>query len=117
MRKRACLLLTGLLGVLVAAVPAHAATMLNGTVGPGYTIDLKQGGKKVTRLPAGNYMVMITDKSSAHNFVLSGPGVSREITGLTYQGNKSITVTLRKGTYTYICAPHASSMKGSFTVY
>ncbi len=88
--------------------------MLNGTVGPGYTIGLKQGGKKVTRLPAGSYMLMITDKSGAHNFFLSGPRVSREITGLTFEGKKSITVRLRKGTYTYVCTPHVSSMKGSY---
>ncbi len=91
--------------------------MLNGMVGPGYTIKLKQGSKKVTRLPAGSYMFMITDKSGAHNFFLSGPGVSREITRLTCQGKKSITVRLRKGTYTYVCTPHVSSMKGSFSVY
>ncbi len=117
MRKSACLLLTAIVGVLVITVPAHAATMLNGTVGPGYTIELKQGSKKVTRLPAGSYMFMITDKSGAHNFFLSGPGVSRKITGLTFKGKKSITVKLRKGTYTYVCTPHVSSMKGSFTVY
>ncbi|MBA2475537.1 MAG: hypothetical protein H0V40_06240, partial [Actinobacteria bacterium] len=25
-------------------------------------------------------------------------------------------VTLKRGTYTYVCDPHASSMKGTFTV-
>jgi plastocyanin len=34
-----------------------------------------------------------------------------------FVGDKSVTVTLKKGTYTYQCDPHASSgMKGTFTV-
>ena len=31
-------------------------------------------------------------------------------------GTKTFTVTLKKGTYKFVCDPHASSMKGSFKV-
>ncbi|MEI6625014.1 MAG: plastocyanin/azurin family copper-binding protein [Thermoleophilia bacterium] len=109
------LLVAGALAL--SAVPASAATTLNGTVGPGFDITLTKGGQKVTSLKAGSYTFKITDKSAIHNYVLNGPGVKdKEIAGLTYQGTKSTTVTLAKGTYVYYCTPHKSMMKGSFTV-
>jgi plastocyanin len=33
-----------------------------------------------------------------------------------YPNAKSVVLTLKKGTYKYVCDPHASSMRGSFTV-
>jgi plastocyanin len=36
---------------------------------------------------------------------------------VAFQGDKNVTVTLKPGTYTYQCDPHAASgMKGTFTV-
>jgi plastocyanin len=32
------------------------------------------------------------------------------------KGTTTWKVTLKKGTYKYVCDPHASFMKGSFTV-
>ena len=32
------------------------------------------------------------------------------------KGTKTFTVTLKKGTYTYVCDPHKSFMKGSFKI-
>jgi len=58
----------------------------------------------------------VTDKSPIHNFHLTGPGVNKEITSVSFQGTKTVTVTLKKGTYKYVCDPHASAMKGSFKV-
>ncbi len=108
------LLVAGALAI--SAVPASAATTLDGTVGPGFTITLTKGGQKVTSLKAGSYTFKVTDKSNMHNYVLNGPGVSnKEIAGLSYMGTKSATFTLKKGTYTYYCTPH-STMKGTFTV-
>jgi plastocyanin len=108
------LLIAGALAI--GAVPASAATMLNGTVGPGFTMTLTKGGKKVTTLKAGSYTFKVTDKSSIHNYVLKGPGIkNKEITGLAQMGTKSATVTLKKGTYTYYCTPHPT-MKYRFTV-
>ena len=103
---------------LAIAVPASAmsAKKLQGTTGPGFTITLKSGGKKVTTLKAGKYTITVVDKSDIHNFRLKGPGLNKQITSVSFQGTKSITVTLKKGKYTYVCDPHASIMKGSFTV-
>jgi plastocyanin len=107
------------LAVLVAAlvVPtALAATpTLNGTDGPGFTITLKQGSKKVSTLKAGTYVFKIADKSSIHNFHLTGPGVNKKTT-VGGTGTSTWKLKLKKGTYKYVCDPHASFMKGSFKV-
>jgi plastocyanin len=100
---------------LVAAAPATAATKLLATVGPGFTITLKKAGKKVTTLPAGAYTITVQDKSNFHNFSLSGPGIKKSTT-VAFVGTKTWNVTLRKGKFAYVCMPHASSMRGSFTV-
>jgi plastocyanin len=100
---------------LVAAAPATAATKLVATVGPGFTITLKKAGKKVTTLPAGAYTITVQDKSNFHNFSLSGPGIKKSTT-VAFVGTKTWNVTLRKGRFAYLCMPHASSMRGSFTV-
>jgi plastocyanin len=110
-----------LLAALVALVVAAAAQatakspVLNGTVGPGFTITLTQSGKKVTTLKAGTYTIKVADKSNIHNFNLTGPGVSKK-TGVGFVGSQTWTVKLKKGTYKYVCDPHASIMKGAFKV-
>jgi plastocyanin len=101
---------------LLVAVAAQAATpVLNGTVGPGFKITLTKGGKKVTTLKAGTYTIKVADKSSIHNFHLTGPGVNKK-TSVGATGNQTWTVKLKAGTYKYVCDPHATIMKGSFKV-
>ena len=109
--------LSSLVGLaLVAAAPTSAATpRLVATVGPGFTITLKKAGKKVTTLRAGTYTISVQDKSDFHNVHLLGPGVNKTST-VAEIATKTWTVKLRKGTYRYVCDPHVSSMKGSFTV-
>jgi plastocyanin len=98
-------------GAAALALPALAATpTFKGTVGPGFTIALP---KKPTK--AGKIKLVVTDRSSIHNFHLSGPGVNVR-TSVAAQGTRTFTVTLRKGKYTFLCDPHASAMKGSFTI-
>jgi plastocyanin len=100
----------------VAAAPALAAPpKLVGTVGPGFTITLTKGGKKVKTLKAGRYTIVVRDKSNIHNFHLKGAGLNK-LTSVSYVGNKTWTVTLKKGVYKFVCDPHATVMKGSFTV-
>ena len=103
--------------VAVLAVPAATAATptLVGTVGPGFTITLTKGGKKVTTLKAGTYVLKINDKSSAHNFHLTGPGVNKTTT-VSATGTSTWKLKLKKGTYKYVCDPHATFMKGSFKV-
>ena len=106
-----------LLALVVGAAPATAATptKLVGTVGPSFTITLKKGGKKVTTLKAGRYIISVQDKSDFHNFHLTGPGVNKKTT-VSEVKTTTWTVTLKKGTYRYVCDPHSSQMKGSFKV-
>ena len=105
---------------LALAAPAAAARdatpKLTGEVGPGFTIEVSLKGKHVKTLKAGTYSILVEDKSSSHNFHLIGPGVNKSTT-VAFQGKKSWTVKLRKGTYRFQCDPHASlGMKGSFKV-
>ena len=103
----------GLVGALTLAGGATAATATPiGTVGPGFTITLTKGGKKVTRLNAGRYQLVVRDRSTMHNFVLEGPGVERDVTTVPFQGTKTVTVKLRPGKYKFYCRPHESSMFG-----
>ena len=104
--------------IAVIAVPAAGAVTgkLVATDGPGFVISVKQGGKNVKTLKAGTYTITVQDKSNIHDFHLKGPGVNKIITATPFQGSKTVTVTLKKGKYTYVCDPHATVMKGSFTV-
>jgi Copper binding proteins, plastocyanin/azurin family len=108
-----------LLAALVAAIAVPVAqagsSKLVATDGPGFTITLTQGGKKVTRLKPGTYTITVADKSSIHNFHLTGPGVNKK-TAVGFKGTKTWKLTLKKGTYKYVCDPHKSFMKGSFKV-
>ena len=121
MHRRSGLILA-LLSLMAAATlvlsgPAGAAPkVVNGSVGPGFTISLTSGGKKVTSLKAGTYRFVVSDRSPIHDFHLSGPGVNKVITAVSFQGRRSVTVKLKRGTYRYVCDPHASFMKGSFRV-
>jgi plastocyanin len=102
---------------LVAVGSAGAAPKtVKGSVGPGFTISAKVGGKKATKLRPGTYRFTVADKSSIHNFRLSGPGYNRAITSVGFKGTKTVTVKLRNGTYRFQCDPHADRMKGSFRV-
>ena len=90
---------------------------LDGEVGPGFTIEVSQNGEDAESVPAGTYTLKVEDKSDQHNFHLIGPGVDEKVTEVAFQGDKTVTVTLKPGTYTYQCDPHAASgMKGTFTV-
>ena len=95
---------------LILALPALAATpVYKGTVGPGFTIKMLTKPTK-----AGKIKLVISDKSNVHNFHLTGPGVNVKTT-VPMIGTKTFTITLKKGTYKFICDPHPF-MKGSFTV-
>ena len=97
--------------------PAVSNPKLKGDVGPGFTIHLKDAtGHAVKTLKAGTYTITVVDKSNIHNFHLTGPGVNKQITAIGFRGTKTVTVTLKKGTYKYVCDPHVTTMNGSFKV-
>jgi plastocyanin len=110
MRKRTTAVLLALAAVAIVAFPVSAATpKLPGTVGPGFTISMKKPTK------AGKYSLVVSDKSTIHNFHLKGPGVNVKTT-VGFTGSKTFAIKVVKGKYTFVCDPHASSMKGSFTI-
>ena len=110
MRKRTIAVLLGLAIAALAALPALAATpKVTGTVGPGFTISMKKPTK------AGKYSLVVSDKSSIHNFHLRGKGVNVK-TSVPGTGSKTFKVTLTKGKYSFLCDPHPTTMKGSFTI-
>ena len=96
---------------VVAAGTAIAATpVFKGSVGPGFVISM---AKKPTK--AGKITLVVADKSNIHNFHLIGPGVDVK-TSIPATGTKMFHLTLKKGTYTFVCDPHKSIMHGSFTI-
>ena len=111
------LLVAGSLAIASAAMGSSSmgTVTLKGTVGPGFTITLTKSGAKVTSLKAGKYAFKITDKSNIHDFSLKGP-INKHLTGVSFVGTKTVTLTLKKGKYTYYCSTHPTLMKGSFTV-
>jgi plastocyanin len=103
--------------VLAATGGAAAKPTLVGTVGPGFTIKVTMNGKPVKTLTAGAYTLVVHDKANIHNFHLLGPGANKVVTTVPFVGVKTVAVTLKKGTYTFQCDPHAAGgMKGTFTV-
>ena len=112
---RIALAVAAVAALLVVPTVGAAGGTLKGTDGPGFTITLTQSGKKVSSLKAGTYKIVVSDKSSIHNFHLTGPGVNKS-TSVGATGSKTWTVKLKKGTYKYVCDPHKTIMKGSFKV-
>jgi plastocyanin len=105
--------------VLAAGALARrsATPTLVGTVGPGFTITLKQNSKVVKTLKAGTYTLVIHDKASIHSFSMDGPnGFDKDFTKVPFVGTKTMTVKLKAGKYKFYCPPHESSMFGNFTV-
>jgi plastocyanin len=114
-RTRLALVALVAAALTVVASASAATPTLNGVDGPGFTITLKKAGIKVKTLKAGKYKIVIKDLSNIHNFHLTGPGVNKK-TGVGAKGTFTWTVTLKKGTYKYVCDPHLTTMKGSFKV-
>jgi plastocyanin len=98
---------------LVVCATASATTKvgtLTGVVGPGFNISMN---KKTVK--AGTYVITVKDLSNIHNFHLTGPGVNKH-TSVTAVKTYKWTVKLKKGTYRFVCDPHASIMHGVLKV-
>jgi hypothetical protein len=95
---------------------ARTATTLHATVGPGFTISVKNSaGAGVTRVSPGSYSIEVRDLSPEHSFHLRGPGVDR-MTTVDGTGTLTWSVVLAVGTYSFFCDAHPGTMKGSFRV-
>jgi plastocyanin len=64
---------------------------------------------------AGTYTITVRDRSNIHNFHLTGPGGNKS-TSVAAVKTCTWTVKLRRGTYRFVCDPHASIMKGTLRV-
>jgi hypothetical protein len=103
--------------VATVAFARHTMTpALVGTDGPGYTVTLTQSGKAVKTLKHGTYTIVIHDKSSIHGWSLDGPhGFAKDIAKIPSVGTKTVTLTLKAGTYKFYCPNHEAIMFGHFT--
>jgi plastocyanin len=106
-----------LVGVVAAGSASAATPTLTGTLSgdSAFKIGLLFKGKAVKTLKAGKYKIVGNDQAKTHNYHLKGPGVNKA-TSVSGKGKFTWTVTLKKGKYTFLCDPHQSFMKGSFTV-
>jgi plastocyanin len=107
------LALTTIVTALALAAPsfgAASANTLTGTDGPGFTITMS---KKTVK--AGAYVITIHDRSGIHNFHLTGPGVNKK-TSVPAVGTTTWKLTLKKGTYKFVCDPHVAIMHGVLKV-
>ena len=110
-----------LITLLAALVLASAAAQadnprLVAVVGTNeaFVISLRDAsGNLVTKLDPGTYDIAVSDRAVRHDFHLRGPGVDQS-TSVEDRHEATWTVTLTDGRYTYLCDPHASTMRGYF---
>jgi plastocyanin len=107
------LILITTVAILALADPTFAVTRTNtlaGTDGPGFTITMSKKAVK-----AGTYVIVVHDRSSIHNFHLTGPGVNKK-TSVAGVSRTKWAVRLKKGTYRFVCDPHIAIMHGVLKV-
>src|SRR5438093_12737096 len=111
MRTRLALTLAALVLVFVpAAVGSRTDNpVLVGDVGAadGFVISLTDAaGNKVSHLDPGTYTIVVHDRSTFHDFHLTGPGVDNT-TRIDAIEDVTWTVTFKDGAYKYVCDPHS----------
>ena len=76
---------------------------LDATVAPGGAPSLTRAGKAVTALASGRYRLRITDRDAKHGLMILGPKstASRTLTGTSFVGRRTVTVSLTPGRWTY----------------
>ena len=118
----AAIVVAAALAIAGAAFGSRSSTpTLKGTTGPGYSVSLTKGGKKVKTLKAGKYKIVVSDKSTFHNAVLerekpSKPKIEKDITGVGFTGTKTVVMTLKPGSWRFYCSVHESQMHQDFKV-
>jgi len=102
--------LAAALALAAAAAAASQVGKLTATDGPGFTITMSKKS-----VPHGTYVITVRDRSTIHNFHLLGPGVNKK-TSVAAVKTYTWRLTLKKGTYRFVCDPHATIMKGVLKV-
>ena len=110
----------GIAAVAVLAVAAPAVilagtTTLEASVGPGFEIDVRKDGARITTLDPAAYFLRVDDRSEEHSFHLRGPGVEIA-TGVGSTGIETFAISLVNGSYTYFCDEHPDQMRGTFRI-
>jgi plastocyanin len=117
-RLRTSLITAVALGALASPAAGFAQNNLIATVGTNdsQVITLThENGAPVNDIPAGTYTIEVRDRSTMHNFHLTGPGVDRETAVGSIQ-TVTWTVTFEnEARYVFVCDPHSTTMRGSFT--
>jgi plastocyanin len=126
MGKKSLLALAILAAVALTAAGAafsHTSSTptLKGVVGPGYSIKLTKGGKRIASLRAGTYKFVISDRSTYHNFTVerekpSTPKLEKHLTGTGFTGTKTVSMTFKPGSWSFYCSNHEAQMHGDFKV-
>jgi plastocyanin len=98
------------LTIATGAVGASQVGKLTATDGPGFTITMSKKS-----VPHGTYVITIKDRSAIHNFHLTGPGVNKT-TSVAAVKTYTWKLTLKKGTYKFVCDPHKTIMHGVLKV-
>jgi hypothetical protein len=118
----AAVVVAAALAIAGAAFGSRDSTpTLKGVTGPGYSVSLTKGGKKVKTLKAGKYKIVVSDKSTFHNAVLerekpSKPKLEKDLTGVGFTGTKTVVMTLKPGSWRFYCEVHESQMHQDFKV-
>ena len=107
-RLRLILAAAAAVALVTAAPGGAAATKLVANVGPSPTITLTKGGKKVTTLKPGSYSITVNDKSTSHNFHLTGPGVNK-LTTVALQGDEELDRHAEEG-HVQVCLRPAQEL-------
>jgi hypothetical protein len=112
MKNRAQVGRVGLVGlaavfVLVGAGQARSSNEAGGHLFASVTragrVSLSDdAGRRVTRTPAGSYVIAVRDRSKGQNFHLVGPSSTpSKRTGIRFVGTVRWALTLTAGTYRY----------------
>lgn len=113
-------------GTTTAPAPAETGAPAQTGAGGGTTLELATdpgGGlefdKTALEAPAGKISIVLTNESSVpHNVSIEGNGV--DVEGETFSGGeRTLTVTLEPGTYTFYCSVpghRQAGMEGTLTV-
>jgi hypothetical protein len=92
---------------------------LQGTVGPGLSIGLAKGGKKVGKLARGIYQFSIADKSAKDGFTIRqvvGGSSRQELTAARFVGRKTVPVELQPGKWKVYSGARETSVYAFFDV-
>ena len=112
----ALLVLASAVAAALGGRSSAAGRELEGTVGPGFTITLKEDGEAVTSLRPGTYWLTVHDLAANHNFHILGPDLDEVVTTVPFKGDVTVKIHLEHGVYTFKCDPHQATMRGTFEV-